>query len=271
MKNLLLTYVGGEGFIEREDFRVFLRSAHLTMPGVDKIVCHHHAYDIHQIDWVEKEFGVEFMKCPTPHGKNVLLDRWGAYHHATSGIRLYKHVAIADARDIVFQDNPFKHEEARIEAEYKYLVVCSEGMKHRQSEWNLIDQFKYQMPFGEYQSDFKDWDVFNAGFVMGTPASISELSMLMWQGYVGRQGVSDQAVFNHLINGRYGLVSSLIYHRPSHSQLCLTGEGVDRGYVKAKIGADGIVYDPESGKRYCVFHQWDRTDGKQTILDKYKN
>ncbi len=270
MKNLLLTYVGGEDFIYREDFRAFLRSAHLMMPGVDKVICHHHAYDIHQIDSVEKEFGVEFSKCPTPSGKNVLLDRWGAYHYMLSGLRVYKHVAIADARDIVFQGNPFRFDQARIESEYKYLAVCSEGMKHRQSEWNLIDQFKYQMPFGEYQSDFKDWDVFNAGFVMGTPASIAELSMLMWQGYIGRQGLSDQAVFNHLINGRFGIASTLHYHRPNMSHLCLTGEGVAKGYVKTKANADGVVTD-EDGKQFCVFHQWDRTEYKQAILDKYKN
>ncbi len=274
--NLVLTYIDGKDFIDRADFRVFLASARKEQKFNDcgetttTVVLHHTEYESEKLLSIEKEYGVKFLHSPLAKGRNVLRDRWLVYHDELRKLYRYNLVALADARDIVFQGNPFQHRLRPRWGTQEFVAVCSEGMKHRDSQWNLIDQFKYQMQFDECQLEFKDWDVYNAGFLVGTASAVADLCLLMWQGYLGRNDCSDQAVFNYLINGPYGASNHVIRHDPNTSHLCLTGEGMAKGHVKANP-VNGYAHMPVSHTLYCVFHQWDRTECKQAILDRHKN
>jgi hypothetical protein len=151
-----------------------------------------------------------------------------------------------------------------------FLMVFGEGMTHRESEWNLIDQFKYQMRFEEYQEDFKEWDVYNPGVIIGSPNRVKQLCFTMFQAMLGRDDCSDQAAFNYLLNGPMKHWFEVDRVMPQTSWACLTGEGVSKGHVKPTL-RDNMIENPKSDGPYRIFHQWDRTEYKQFILNKYKD
>lgn len=109
----------------------------------------------------------------------------------------------------------------------------------------------------------------NAGVVMGTVPEVMRFCLLMWSMYLKTQGrCSDQAALNYLVNGPLAH-DNVHYPVRLEYPLVLTGEGVAKHGVK--VGFDGMVFNPETLEKYCVFHQWERTEYRQAILDRFAN
>lgn len=164
----------------------------------------------------------------------LLKDRFLIWNNLL-GERIFNRVLLVDSRDVVFNSNPFD-----LETTDRFLWLCKEGMKHRDSVWNAQDQKMFQES-KFFNIDYMDWDVVNAGVIFGDAYSVKDLCFNIWDLAYNSSG-SDQAALNYLANTNH-------FDFPKYA---LTGEALKNGFVEYE--------------NLPIFHQYDRTE----YLEHYK-
>jgi hypothetical protein len=265
--NLIVTWLSGETASSKEASVFFNSLDKLNYQG-DKIVFTDNLSSefrtkIEALNWkvVDVVSPSEQIEDPVQAYYFLLQNRWFVYGNYLNsvGIPLYDNVVITDSRDVLFQNLDF------LDKSYDKVQLICEGMRHFQCAWNQGDQLALQFHLPE-RLNFMDWPVLNGGFQVGNYlrmrdlCSTMSLSCMMTWPKDTPCCHTDQAVLNLMYNP-FGQNSSVIVH-PQDNTLCLTGEAVKRGFVK--IGVDCKSYTD-----YSVFHQWDRTEFKDEIIDKY--
>lgn len=262
MSQLVLTWVSNCNQNNFPEYKVFFKSLRATGYS-DEIVILTNSLD--------PEYREEFKKfdCviqdvdPQIQVYYILRDRHLAFwNFLNTNKHLYKKIIIADARDIVFQKNPF---DVQI---VQNITLASEGFLHRDSAFNCVDQLHAQRVVRDFDHKYADWPVINGGFIYGTNEAIKNFCFLIWSNSVKTAaGVTDQAVINYLYNAYLRHDDDYYVADPHKSSLILTGEAVKENLIQVYQKYHQICMNND--EIYYVFHQWDRTIFAKEILQKY--
>jgi hypothetical protein len=178
-------------------------------------------------------------------------------------------VLLSDSNDVVFQRDVFEYTSESIASTGDFVILCSEGMLQRESEWNANEQLKLVPQSKGISIPYEEAPVLNGGFIYGVVSALKDYVFLVWATSLFTNNVSDQGVINylhaHLADDRKYLVAS-----PQTSHYVVTGEAIKQGLF-SPVFRDGLIRHPESGEPYCAFHQWNRTNYAGDILDRFRN
>lgn len=197
------------------------------------------------------------------HGVSCI--RWWHYANWLRSHREFEAVLLADARDVVFQADPFAvGAEACAKAGAPWMLVCSEGQAAKDHAWCREQHKRLIGLLAEPWNDKNE--EFNGGSIMGDPATLLELAI--WMDAAGRlvakSGVSDQAALNLYLHKTPP--EKLTVARQATDPLYLHGELVKMGKIKPVL-TSGVA--SLAGKPYAIFHQYDRTVHAEAVLQRY--
>jgi len=263
MKDVLLTFVQGDNFLDNLDCEVFLNSIK-QFKTFDK-VCFVKKISQEKINWLSKYF--DYVIEPT-HPINVPnCDRFICYYEWLSENSNYEYILHLDFRDMILQKNPFDYMRQFPE---KDLFVALEGMKIVDSSCNLMWANNLNRILSMHKHKFEnDW-VVNAGNVGAKYSAFMNLCLIIFTNTnrPDNHVVFEQPIFNMLYP--YFKKNPLVkICDPFESPFCVIGEGVKYGFVKTQF-IDGKICN-EQGEPYYIYHQWDRNEHAQYFRDKLKN
>jgi len=269
-ENLVLTYAGGNEFLQQESFWVYVNTLSV-IPDSDKVIITHEMPDLVRDRLLEKGFIIEDV--PLIKYPYLLRDRHLAFwEYLNEHGHKYKYVAICDSKDVLFQRSPFhwieewKHRFDEVQGNKAFLsnfvILTSEGFRQSQSGFARIEDFEFQrdVPPQFFKEDSDRW-VVNGGVTLGTPQALQNHEFLIWSVAMKTIGrCTDQATLNYLMNF---LEEDATYSisQPTNDTLCLHGEGVKEGFVKEPTINNGVFESSYLGVPYCIVHQWDRLNG----------
>jgi hypothetical protein len=196
-----------------------------------------------------KEYGVVIEPCGK--SKREIMD---AYVRVLSiSVDIDDRVFLSDARDVVFQSNPFSY---IIDNE---LHLTSEDLKIKEQHLN---RFWIQQEFGnEVASLIGENQVLNAGIMYGGIEPIKEwVSKLMI--FVPKV---EQAVLNYLY--WTGLLSAIVEPNTGHRIVWTIGTKIDTDKKEFYVLDDGIITTLDDVVP-PVIHQYDRHKKIKDILEK---
>lgn len=267
-KNAIITWVSGKEFCRLPELDVFFKSFFKLNSLADMIVMTHDMDRDYQEELLSH--GVEIVDIPKENVHMVVRDRFLAiYEYLAKHGHKYGHVILADSKDIVFQANPFRHVLWHFPQKERFVLLCSEGGEHYQSEWNSINQLIVQQNVAEFSMDFIHRPILNSGFIYGTPEELKNLSLLIWSNTCkALRPVSEQGILNYLYFFLERDPTFTVY-TPKDNPFVLTGEGVVRKWVECEF-LEGKFCHAESKHPYAVVHQWERvSEHKEKVLEQY--
>jgi len=254
-----LTFISGDVFANLSGVEVYLKS-------LDR----HWLYDkvvfTHNLNPENREriqnLGFRIVDVNPSNIKEVVLDRWFNYWKFLCN-NDYDIVLITDSKDVLFQGNPCKFTPLG-----EFLVLCSEGQKHKDSDWNIQEQKKFQEA-NHLKYEFLDQPVLNGGVQFGSGRKMKDFTYLMYQGIklsVEGKNISDQAFLNYL----YRTIvcdPNVEVADPGSSPFVATGDALKNKTANFRMVYEkGVYYNPEFCTPYCIFHQWDRTEFADQII-----
>lgn len=280
-KDLILTWMAGAEFCRSPFVKVFLASTKVLPPTVDVVVFTHDMPDDVRADLTGNAFTVKDI---SPHAVPFLCrDRYLVYWDYLLDVgHRYRYVLTTDSKDVLIQKNPFdwveiwKERFRRVGGRNTFLenfvIFISEGLQLKDSPWNMKDQVEFQRdvfpPFMVHAPD--NW-VINSGLYLGCPEAIRNWFFLLWSVSMKSSGrATEQSTVNYLYNYLKEDETYSLTH-PSHDTLCLTGEGLAKGFVKTAAFKDGqyqLLKEDES-EPYFLVHQWDRLPERDSILSRF--
>lgn len=260
-KYAVCTYASGESFCNSDGFKTYISSLK-NIPNADFFIFTHDMPES-----VQNELShINIVKVDKNKIHYLMRDRnLVFYEWMCENYDLYESFLFTDSKDVIFQDNPFEFENIN------GAILASEGMKHKDSLWNLNDQSQSQINVREFTIEIQEKPVINGGIIMGNGPILKNHFLLLWTNTIRSIGrCTDQGILNYLYQWlekthKYTVMCPLI------SNFCLTGEGVKQGVVKSDFRDDGCYYYSLYDQKYAIVHQWDRLPEKELIIKRYKN
>jgi hypothetical protein len=261
MKNAIITLATGREFSQTRGLQVFLKSIHENVPSDIEIILFTNDMD-ENVQQIVQAYEYKTHEVSVDNLRFLLIDRFLMFHKYLC-TRDYDQVLLADCRDIYFQDDPFQYLTPN-----DTLILCAEGGKIYQNEWNVQDQLKCQDELDPlYRQDLNDLPIINAGFILGRAETIRNLCLMIWLNTLRTQHkFTDQAALNYIYH-------HLLTHDPTCKLLtpqdvpyCATGQGILQGWYPHEW-RDGLLCHPPTGKPYTAYHQWNRVpEHKRAVL-----
>lgn len=263
MKDVLLTFVQGNNFLENVDCEVFLESIK-KFKNFHK-VCFVKNISSQNITWLKKYF--DFVIEPS-HPINIPnCDRFICYYEWLIENPNYENILHLDFRDMIIQRNPFDYMRQHPDIE---LFLVAEGMKITESECNLMWANNLNRILSLHKHQYENDLVINAGNVAAKYSAFLNLCLLIFTNTnrPDKYVVFEQPIFNMLYS--YFKKNPLVkICEPDSSTFCVIGEGVKYGFVKTKF-IDGNICNKDN-EPYYIYHQWDRNDHANYYRNKLKN
>lgn len=260
--NATITWASGDRFCYLPEFKIYLKSLS-KFDSFDKLIFTHDM-SIETRLMIE-DYGFRIIDAnpnKLPSVKRIVRDRYLIYAEFLQNCR-YKKVILTDSKDVVFQADPF----VRLEENSIYLV--NEGMLHKQSDWNINDQSKWQQSTKNFTYDFEDWCVINGGSIFGDKDLVREICFSVWIANICSKDLgTDQATINYLYHTYYKNDKRVKLVNPNENNLMATGEPIVQGIFNAEFNENiGLNLN---GKPYCMIHQWERTPYRNYYYEKFK-
>ena len=249
-KNAILTTLSDSrhpDFSSRPEVDVFFKSVSIV-PNADLLVI---------ADEVRRP--IPFIKCPP--SENIILDRWLYYYQILTNAQ-YENVLLIDSRDVYFQTDPFVYANNTV-------MLTSEGLTHAESEWNTEDQKLSQQTLGMHD-EFSSWPVVNGGVVLGPTAKVRAYCLLVYTNARKSATHTDQAAINRLWNLYLSHDSDYSLADPNNDSFCMTGDTLKTRNIKVPTQFVRNQITTAAGKPYALFHQWERTEYRDTILHAFR-
>jgi hypothetical protein len=267
-RNAIITWVSGSAFCRLPELDVFFKSIRRTGCLADIIVMTHDMEQDYREELLSQ--GIEIVDIPKDNIHMVVRDRFLAiYEFLAKNPHKYNHIILADSKDIVFQENPFKFALWNFPSLDKCVLLCSEGGEHYKSEWNSVNQLIVQQNVAQFSMAFINRPILNSGFIYGTPEELKFLSLLIWTNTCKTlQPVSEQGILNYLC---FFLERDPIFKifTPQEKAFVLTGEGCTRKWVDYEF-KDGKFHHPKLNMPFAVVHQWERIlEHKKSVFEQY--
>lgn len=281
---LVISWASGEEFCRQDIFKVYLKSLS-NIPDAKKVIFTHDMPD--DICALASDCGAEVNFIDADEISDyVPRDRFYVYwQYLLDHGHRYKYILATDSKDVLFQRNPFdwipvwQSRFDDISGDHQFLnnfvILTSEGYKHKKSFFNLKEQFEFQSDVREpFRREMNEKYVLNSGVCMGTPDALKNYFFTLWAVHMKSFGsCTDQAALNYL----YRFLredETYSVSQPWNDVLCLTCEGVKHNYIPQPLFKDGELWfhDPELiNEPYYMVHQFDRLSEEtlQQIMDKW--
>jgi len=256
MTNALVTWASGQDFCRSDGFKVWLASSKENV-NADRFVFTHDMPDDVRTDLLNQEIQIVDVNPKEVHF--LLRDRHLHFWQWLTSIG-YDNFGFTDAKDVVFQSDPFKH----LGVLGGRIILTCEGMEQDQSPWNQGDWFQAQIDTRQFKFPYTERPVINGGVVFGDRHCLKNHFLLLWMTTLKSLGqCTDQGVLNILYNflekhWEYEVTD------PRSDNFCLTGEAAKHGLVDYLFQNNCLKND--SGEDYCIVHQWDRIPNVNTSL-----
>ena len=275
----IISWASGHDFCRLPEFNVFLQSIR-RCGFLGDVILFSHDLDA-KMRHRFKSMGYDVIEVNPDRIHVVVRDRFLIlYEWLVDHGWKYNNIIMTDSKDVLFQRDPVEYINKAATARKltqptwitgdAYVMLCSEGEEHCRSSWNSINQVRLQQNVAEFEQNFVHRPIINSGFIIGTPEELKNLSILLWTNSIRTLDyLSEQATLNYLYfylekDARYEL------YTPQDCPLCITGEGIKEGWLDSKpIFKDGQLYYPKSDEPFYVFHQWDRTEYRDAILEQF--
>jgi len=267
MNNLILTYAGTQLLNKYIEYvLITLKTARqYTEKNTDTVLL----TDTNELNkgviTACKALQVEIEQNYKPLDLNSLgRDRWYAYENTLRQFKSkYNKVLICDARDVLFQGDPFSFQNQN------HLNLFSDGFIHAQCSWNSNDQAKLAKALGE-QKSFATWPMINASTIYGSTSNVIRwVTLITNTNKVIPRVCSDQAIVNRLVRDNLEdpdynitLIEDTDYYVSGYG---LFAPGVKR-FTEPEQKWENKQLLHTNGKPYTIFHQWDRTPYAKEIM-----
>lgn len=272
MKNLSITYLAGEYYCKNPMVMVTLNTMRDHFKG-DRVIL------THEINKTERnlfgQMGYEIVDCESPINSPYVIywHRWKAlYEYLCSNVkndRKYDNIIFSDSRDILWQRDPFENLPL-----LSNTYLFSEGMTHRNSNWNYSEQKSLMATVRVKEYDFDDWEVINGGVVLGNELGVRNLDFQMFMmTAVGHGPMTDQCFLNFLYHNIKDPCNPLkLLNLDQNGAWVATGNTMKERPMPF-VWEDGILYNDAMVKlarnSFALFHQWDRTEFRGEILTNH--
>jgi hypothetical protein len=256
--NLLATWASGVEFCRCEGFQRYIKSLEKIQDADIYIFSHEMPEDVRE-DLISR--GIHIHDVDPKRIHFLVRDRYLIYREFLQETE-YTNAIFTDSKDVLFHANPFVLDFK------KKVFLISEGMAHKNSPWNMMDQMKSQCNVKQFVRDCENDSVINAGIFLGNVEKLKELFLLLWTNTVRANNCTEQAILNYL----YPYLQkdpNYVLLEPSDSNVCVTGEAIKQGFFNPII-EPGVVLNPISKLPYYIFHQWERLpiEMLETYLEK---
>lgn len=255
-KEAIITWISGRKFYVNPSLNVFHYSLLDLNYEISKIVF------TNDMDIEYRKFllnlGYYIIDVDPAESPFCLRDRHLAWYKFLSENN-FDFVYFLDVKDVLFQSIPQITDKSKI-----YLV--SEGKKHSECLWNVGDQMALQKKT-QFLSEFLEWDVLCGGTIFGNAEKIKSFLLNVWTiGAFANANCTDQAIINYIYHNFHQSDKDYCLVDPRTSCLVAT---CDLPYNPKPQFLDEILYHSVLNKPYSIWHQWDRTEHKDRILEKY--
>lgn len=260
-QDAVITWASGKDFCHKSSVKVFVNSLKYCGFIGDKLVF------THDMDIESREYFTDegfIVVDVNPSDVEVLLrDRHRAYYEYLCE-HDYRYVTLVDSKDVIFQCDPTDF----ITNEDKQIYFVDEGKKHKDCDWNKNEQFQLQncINSNKYRTNYENWPVVCGGTILGCSKSIKQLIIQLWSTALFTKNCTDQATLNFLYNNFYLDDEKYMLVDPNYHCLVATA---DLPSENKPIFKNNVLFNSILDKPYCIWHQWDRTEYKNQILEYY--
>lgn len=265
-KKVLMTWSSGNSYEFETQTSLFLNSLEKINLDCRKIV-----FTTEMSLNLRKKFkGFEIIDIDPFEVQDILRDRHRIYHNFIKANLHEEIVLICDSRDIVFQKDPFSW--PLTENNKNLVFLFSEGWDHEKSSWNTQDQKNFSMNITD-KINVKA-DVINGGILLGTASGIGSITQKVYNttSHAHKRGqyCSDQAALNYLCHHSKEDTNNLRVVKPNQGFVA-HGEAIKQKLFDTKHDfVDGKIINLETNDPFYLFHQWDRTEYAEAIIEQYQ-
>lgn len=189
----------------------------------------------------------------------------------------YRYVIMTDVKDVIFQTNPSKYLEGKINtASNKKILIGSESLKYCDEPWGN-NNLQASFPFLPIYEMMKNQVIGNAGTMAGDAEYMRDFFLNVFLTSIGKQIHNpDQAVVNLLLHLKpFSDIVRIVTAEDAWA--CQAGTTVDplkiddfRTFLldpEPVMKDDGYVYT-QGGLKFCLVHQYDRVPKWKEIIEK---
>jgi hypothetical protein len=263
MNNLLLNFLQGDRIIESIDADIYLFS--LSKFKTFKKIIFYNDLSNENIEKLKKYYDFVVPVEETLHPFNFCYLAY--YNWLCENGSEFDYVMHCDMRDVVIQRDPFEFMENHPNKE---LFLICEGMRIKENDCNQMWHDWVLKTIIYNKEVYNDSFVINGGTYGGkTNAFLSYCTLILTA--MNRKSnyiIPDQAMLGYLYRQLSQNPNVMLTH-PASDVFCATGEAIKRDNVDVYF--DGTNVCNESGEKFHLFHQWDRTVIADLLRDKFKN
>jgi hypothetical protein len=258
MRNALITFIHGDDYVRLPDLEVTLKSLQ-KLTGFKKIVLTSGVKEANSA-YLAQYFD-EVTPVKNPDITHCVSDRFLSYYlWICDNHDKYDNLFHIDCRDVYFQKNPF---EWMAQFPEKNIFITTEGFVQSYSSWNRNEQTTLQSTMRVSYDFMNNW-VLNSGTIGGKTAVLSQLFLNIWSNTNRKDiRITDQAIVNYFYP-QFVSDPTVMITDATKDDFCLIGESVNWADVECHWENE-MAHDLK-GNPYYIFHQWDRTYLKDTIM-----
>lgn len=267
--DVAVTYMAGSRFCRSPQVMVYVNSIRERFDG-DRLILTHEMAPSERAGY--SALGFEVIDVPPPEGTSINRGRWRAYYDALVGRGpRYRYAFLTDCRDVLWQCDPVPALESVSRGRRSFAVLCGEGMRHRDCDWNSREQTGLRLTIPRRVEDFADWHVVNGGVQAGTVDALKDLAFSMYcVTLMSPAPLTDQGFLNLLYHTRKSDPGcGWLLADPSDSSFAATGNSIARGLHHPEVAWRGGRLVGPGGAVYPLFHQWDRTAWRAEVLARH--
>ena len=258
MKNLLVNFSVGDKCIDSLEGEVFLNS-------LSKFKSFEKAVFVNNVSPESIKKLERYFDIIIPNNENLYTSYLALYNWLSEHVNEYKYVMHSDLRDVVIQKDPFEFFESHPDINMFYSL---EGMKIKESECNVWWEQSLRTMLRSHNKSYDNEYVINGGIFGGKIEHMINHCLMMFSN-TNRSApflVMDQQFLGYLsqflrINSR-----KMMCH-PYEDVFCCTGEAIKYDNIDVHFNENNLACNKD-GEPYYIFHQWDRTEAAQKILEK---
>ena len=260
MKNVLVNFSYGDKCIESIDGDIFLNS--MKKYKTFEKVCF-----VNQVSEAAQQKLRKYFDILVPTDERIYTAHLAIYEWLIQRQNQYKYVLQSDLRDVVLQRDPFEFFEFNPQYDMFYTL---EGMPIKDNDCNMFWHDSYIQMLRSHNKNYSDSMIINGGIVAGKIESYCNHLLMIFTNTnrLSKYLIQDQQFMGYLYQFIKDNPRVLMSH-PYSDTFCCTGEAIKRDNVK--ITFDGTNACNLNGEPYYIFHQWDRTEFANQILDKEKS
>jgi len=257
-QNLIMTYLHGNDCMHMLETELYLQSLSRLKNCVKAVFVN----DVNDgnIEILSRIYDIIIPDNENPELAHLSIYKWLCEH-----VDEYEYVINTDLRDVIFQRDPFEFLKAHPE---KNMFFTLEGMTIQESECNRIWHQWYRNNIRFHKEEYLDSYVINGGVWGGKIEQVMSFCLFIFTqvNMISRAPIINQQSMGYLYKF-WKMNPQVMMCHPYEDVFCCTGEAIKYDNIDVYFNEDNIACNKD-GEPYYIFHQWDRTEVAQKLLEK---